>query len=93
MTSKQPTRDRLDTRVVVVTDADRARGADIARAIVTVDAAVVLAGDDPEALAMLASELGTNGARVAVLVEDVATEAGRAALVEMVNELFPQRDT
>jgi hypothetical protein len=33
--------------------------------------------------------LSSAGARVAVLVDDVATQAGRAALVEMVSELFP----
>jgi len=77
--------------VVVVTDADRERGRELARALVPLHAAVVLAGDDTEALATLASELGTSGARVAVLVADVATDSGRAALVEMVNELFPHR--
>jgi NADP-dependent 3-hydroxy acid dehydrogenase YdfG len=80
---------RLDTRVVVVTDADGARGADLARAMAKLDAAVVVAGSDTEALAVLAAELGTTGTRVAVLVDDVATDAGRAALVELVNELFP----
>jgi NADP-dependent 3-hydroxy acid dehydrogenase YdfG len=80
---------RLDTRVVVVTDADAERGADIARAIAKLDAAIVVAGSDTDALAALAAELGAAGTRVAVLVDDVATDTGRAALVEMVNELFP----
>jgi NAD(P)-dependent dehydrogenase (short-subunit alcohol dehydrogenase family) len=80
---------RLDTRVVVVTDADGDRGADLARAMAKLDAAVVVTGSDTEALAALATELGSAGTRVAVLVDDVATDAGRAALVEMVNELFP----
>jgi NAD(P)-dependent dehydrogenase (short-subunit alcohol dehydrogenase family) len=80
---------RLDTRVVVVTDADGARGGDLARAMAKLDAAVVVAGSDTETLAALAAELGSAGTRVAVLVDDVATESGRAALVEMVNELFP----
>jgi NAD(P)-dependent dehydrogenase (short-subunit alcohol dehydrogenase family) len=79
----------MQNRVVVVTDADTPRGAGIAHAVATLDAAVVLAGDDTDALGALASELGSAGARVAVLVDDVATEAGRDALVEMVNELFP----
>jgi NADP-dependent 3-hydroxy acid dehydrogenase YdfG len=78
--------------VVVVPDADGPRGAGIARAMAEIDAALVLAGGDADALATLASELGTAGARVAVIVTDVATEAGRAALVEMVNELFPDRN-
>jgi NAD(P)-dependent dehydrogenase (short-subunit alcohol dehydrogenase family) len=80
---------RLETRVVVVTDADGERGAGLARAMVKLGAAVVVVGSDTDALATLAAELGSTGARVAVLVDDVATEAGRAALVEMVNELFP----
>jgi NADP-dependent 3-hydroxy acid dehydrogenase YdfG len=90
---KNTPRDRLEARVVVVPDADHERGARIARALVTLDAAVVLAGDDTDALATLASELGTAGARVAVLVADVATRPGRDALVELVNELFPHRNT
>jgi NAD(P)-dependent dehydrogenase (short-subunit alcohol dehydrogenase family) len=88
---KNARRDRLDTRVVVVPDADRERGAGLARALAELDAAIVLAGDDADALAVLASELTTAGARVAVLVADIATAAGRDALAEMVNELFPPR--
>jgi len=83
---------RLDSRVVVVTDADGERGAEIARAMAKLDAAVLVAGTETAALAVLAAELGSGGTRVAVLVEDVATETGRAALVEMVNELFPTPD-
>ena len=83
---------RLETRVVVVPDADSDRGRFVARALATLDAAVVLAGSDTQALAGLAAELGSVGTRVGVLVDDVATEAGRAALVEMVNELFPLRN-
>jgi NADP-dependent 3-hydroxy acid dehydrogenase YdfG len=84
---------RLDTRVVVVADADGDRGAGMARALASIGAAVVLAGRDPDALAVVASELVAAGARVAVLVDDVDTEAGRAALIEMVNELFPPART
>ena len=73
-----------------MTDADVERGAGIARALATVDAAVVLAGSDVDALARLAAELTTAGARVAILVDDVATDTGREALVEMVGELFPR---
>jgi NADP-dependent 3-hydroxy acid dehydrogenase YdfG len=93
MSAKRDGRDALDTRVVVVSDADGKRGADIARALAGLDAAIVLAGADTDALAALASELGATGARFAVLVDDVATDRGRAALVEMVNELFPRRNT
>jgi len=91
--SQKQARDALDSRVVVVTDADVERGAGIARAMTAVDAAVVLAGSDVDALARLAAELIAAGARVAVLVDDVATDAGREALREMVNELFPRRNT
>jgi NADP-dependent 3-hydroxy acid dehydrogenase YdfG len=84
---------RLDTRVVVVADADGDRGAGMARALASIGAAVVLAGRDPDALAVVASELVAAGARVAVLVDDIAGEAGRAALVEMVNELLPPART
>ena len=87
---KPPARDALETRVVVVTDADVDRGAAIARAMATVDAAVVLAGSDVDALGRLAGELTTAGARVAIFVDDVATEPGREAMIEMVNELFPR---
>ena len=93
MARDRSTRERLATRVVVVTDADGARGESIARALVALDAAVVVTGDDTEALGALAAELGSAGARVAVLVDDVATESGRAALVEMVSELFPSPHT
>jgi NAD(P)-dependent dehydrogenase (short-subunit alcohol dehydrogenase family) len=89
MSSRVRESDAMQTRVVVVTDADTPRGAGIARALTTLDAAVVLAGVDTEALAALASELGTAGARIAVFVDDVATESGRGTLVEMVGELFP----
>ena len=91
--SQKQARDAFDSRVVVVTDADVERGAGIARAMTAVDAAVVLAGSDVDALARLAAELIAAGARVAVLVDDVATDAGREALREMVNELFPRRNT
>ena len=84
----QQSRGALDSRVVVVTDADHERGAAIARSLATLRAAVVVAGEDVDALGALAAEIGTAGARVAVLVDDVGTDAGRAALVEMVNELF-----
>jgi NAD(P)-dependent dehydrogenase (short-subunit alcohol dehydrogenase family) len=89
--SKQkPAREGLEQRVVVVTDADRDRGRDVARAIAPLHAAVVVTGDDVAALGALAAELGAAGARVAVFVEDVTTETGRSALVEMVNDLFPR---
>jgi NADP-dependent 3-hydroxy acid dehydrogenase YdfG len=90
---KRTAGDGLDTRVVVVADADVERGAGIARALASVDASMVLAGMDVDALARLAAELTAAGTHVVILVDDVATDAGREALVEMVNELFPRRNT
>jgi NADP-dependent 3-hydroxy acid dehydrogenase YdfG len=84
-------RDGLDNRVVVVPDADRARGADLARALATVHAIVVLTGIDGDALGALAAELVSTGARVAVFAGDVTNGDGRAALVELVHELFGPR--
>jgi NADP-dependent 3-hydroxy acid dehydrogenase YdfG len=89
MAREQSGRDRLDARVVVVADADGARGGAIARAMADLHAAVIVTGADADALGVLAAEIGSAGARVGVLVDDVGTESGRAALVEMVNELFP----
>ena len=93
MARERTNRELLETRVVVVPDADGARGGSIARAMAKVHATVVVTGRNAEALGVLAAELGSDGSRVAVLVEDVATEGGRAALVEMVNELFPPANT
>ena len=89
MSGQQP-RGTLESRVVVVTDADHERGAELARSMATLRATVVVAGVDADALGALAAEIGAAGARVAVLVDDVGTAAGRAALVEMMNELFPR---
>jgi NAD(P)-dependent dehydrogenase (short-subunit alcohol dehydrogenase family) len=50
---------------------------------------VVLAGPDAEALGMVARELEDAGRRAAVFVGDVTDPAARAALHEMLNELFP----
>jgi NADP-dependent 3-hydroxy acid dehydrogenase YdfG len=84
---------RLETRVVVITDADAARGAALARSMAALGAAVVLTGRDADGLGVLAAELVAVGARVAVFVDDAATEAGKAALIEMVGELFPPLNT
>jgi len=91
MSTKPSARDALDARVVVVPDADGARGADIARAMAAVHAVVVLTGDDADALGALAAELRATGARVALFAGDVADAAGRATLVELVSELFGPR--
>jgi NAD(P)-dependent dehydrogenase (short-subunit alcohol dehydrogenase family) len=93
MAGERSERERLAARVVVVTDADGARGGAIARALAGPRAAVVVTGADAAALGVLAGELTAAGTRVAVFVDDVATEPGRAALVEMVDELFPVSNT
>jgi hypothetical protein len=80
-------RDALGNHVVVVPDADGVRGATLARALAA-QAVLVLAGDDADALGTLAAELVGAGARVAVFAGDAATDDGRAALVELVHELF-----
>jgi NAD(P)-dependent dehydrogenase (short-subunit alcohol dehydrogenase family) len=79
----------LEARVVVVTDADTERGAALARALVSMPGAVVVAGVDAAALGAVAAELTAAGSRVAVFADDATTESGRAALREMVSELFP----
>jgi NAD(P)-dependent dehydrogenase (short-subunit alcohol dehydrogenase family) len=86
-----PARNALDNRVVVVADADGTRGAALARALTAADAVVVLTGVDADALGALAAELVGAGARVAVFAGDAASDEGRAALVELVNELFGPR--
>jgi 2-deoxy-D-gluconate 3-dehydrogenase len=86
-----PARSAMDNRVVVVADADGARGAQLGRAMAAVHAVVVLTGADGDALGALAAELVGTGARVAVFAGDAASDAGRAALVELVNELFGPR--
>lgn len=50
---------------------------------------VVLVGADAAALGEVARELEAGGSRTAVFVGDVATPEGRAALLEMVAELYP----
>jgi NADP-dependent 3-hydroxy acid dehydrogenase YdfG len=91
VSTKPSARDALDARVVVVPDADGARGAELARAMAAVHAVVVLTGGDTDALGVLAAELTAGGARVAAFAGDVASDEGRAALVELVHELFGPR--
>ena len=86
-------RDRLDTRVVVVPDADGVRGAGLARAMAALDAAVVLAGADADALGDAGRPSSVPPARVSRCSSTTwRPKSGRAALVEMVNELFPARN-
>ena len=82
MSAQRDGRDGLDTRVVVVSDADGKRGADIARALAGLDAAIVLAGAD-RCAGLAGIRARSHRPRFAALVDDVATDRGRAALVEM----------
>jgi hypothetical protein len=54
------------------------------------DAVVVLVGTDAAALGTVAQEIEASGRRAAVFVGDVTTAEGRAALHEMLGELFPE---
>ena len=78
---------RLAGRVVVTDDAG------VARAVATDGATVVLVGIDAEALGAVAAEVTTLGGRAAVLVGALDDTAGgaatRAALAELLDELFP----
>jgi hypothetical protein len=58
---------------------------------VTAPPAIVLVGQDGDALGRLAEELETEGRRVAVFIGDPATDEDRAALREMLTELFPEQ--
>jgi hypothetical protein len=58
---------------------------------VTAAPAIVLVGTDGDALGSLAKELEADGRRVAVFVGDPAADADRAALQEMLVELYAER--
>jgi hypothetical protein len=65
--------------------------ADVARALAHEGAIVVIIAATPEESARagaLAREIEADGARVAVFTGDAAGERGRAALLEMLDELF-----
>ena len=53
---------------------------------------IVLVGTDAAALGEVARGLESADTRAAVFVGDVSDAAGRAALQEFVEELFPVRD-
>jgi NAD(P)-dependent dehydrogenase (short-subunit alcohol dehydrogenase family) len=65
--------------------------ADLARALAQEGAIVVIVAATPETSApagALAREIEGVGARTAVFMDDPATDEGRAALIEMLSELF-----
>lgn len=77
----------LSGRVIVVaSDATAA-----ARILASEGAAVVLVGTDPGA-GETAAEIEQVGGRAAVFTGDLHVGDDRAALAEMVEELFPTRD-
>jgi hypothetical protein len=58
---------------------------------VTTPPAIVLVGTDGDALGRLAGELEAEGRRVAVFVGDPAADEDRAALRDMLVELYPEQ--
>jgi len=78
---------RLTGRVIVVTSFAAA----VARTLAEEGAAVVLVGTDPGA-GETAAEIERAGGRAAVFAGDLDVGDDRAALAEMVEELFPPRD-
>ena len=80
----RPGEQPLDGRVVVVDPG----GADIARAIARAGATVVVAGADAEAAGALAAQIDAAGGRAAVFTGDLTRDADRAALAELLAELF-----
>ena len=81
----------LDGRAVIVAGADTEHGAGVARSVALAGAAVVVCGQDTAALGTLVSQLNAAGARAAVFAGDPSRDADRAALAEMVAELFDPR--
>ncbi len=72
--------------VVVTVDA-----ADVAHALAREGATVVIVAATPDAqrrAGALANEIDAAGGRAAVFTGDAATDVGRAALTEMLDELF-----
>jgi NAD(P)-dependent dehydrogenase (short-subunit alcohol dehydrogenase family) len=75
----------LHGRVVVVT----VDAADAAQAAASEGATVVIVGGG-EAAGALASDIEAVGGRAAVFVGDLADEASRTALLELLEELFAE---
>ena len=84
----------LDGRVVIVTAADTESGAAAARALAADGAALVLVGDDAHAIGSLAAELLAAEIRCGLFIGDPRDDAERAALAELVAELYrPDTDS
>ncbi len=78
----------LDGRVAIVSVEEPAA----TRALARESATIVVVGDDAEHVGLLVAELNRLGARSAAFVGDPGSDAGAAALTEMVAELFPAAD-
>ena len=79
---------RLAGRVVVIAGADTASGAALARSCAADGSAVVLVGEDAGAIGILAAELLAADVRCGLFIGDPRDEFERAALAELVSELF-----
>jgi short-subunit dehydrogenase len=82
--------ENLNGRVVIVSHADTAHGAELARVICSAGAAAVLTGRAFSELGALAAALhGETGAQIAIFAGDLSRDDERQVLAEMVSELFP----
>jgi NADP-dependent 3-hydroxy acid dehydrogenase YdfG len=80
----------LTGRVVIVPDADTEAGAAVARVVCEAGASAVLVGNGFDRLGTVAAEFhGETGAPILIFAGDIGRDEERAALAEMVSELFP----
>lgn len=77
---------------MIVTGADTESGAAAARACAADGAALVLVGDDARAIGVLTAELLAAETRCALFIGDPRDDAERAALAELVAELYGRDD-
>jgi NAD(P)-dependent dehydrogenase (short-subunit alcohol dehydrogenase family) len=64
------------------------RATDVALAMARYGATVVIAGPDADAAGTLAEQVEAGGGRAAVLTGDLTRDGDRAALTELLSELF-----
>jgi NAD(P)-dependent dehydrogenase (short-subunit alcohol dehydrogenase family) len=80
----RPTELSLSGRVVVVDPG----AVDVAVAVAHAGATVVIAGADADAAGALATQVDAAGGRAAIFTGDLTRDADRAALAELLAELF-----